>query len=157
MTQQQNYNRCPYKLYYSMRCPHSKKMYSKLENSSLWTMFEKVDVDTQPVTDPGVTRVPTIIVDKQILTGKMAIQWLNNEEQSNSLSYSLQNTDNFSFIDSGTQDRNTSSYSFIKDTPPPSNSSHNVQNTQNSKAASLDNAYDKMMAERQANTPIGRR
>jgi len=75
----------PHTLFYSRRCPHSKKFLEKLEKyPDISVLFEKHALEDIQSIPQGMNEVPSMIENgKQLIQGKMAFQWLKNKLSNN--------------------------------------------------------------------------
>ena len=75
----------PHSLFYSKRCPHSKKFLQKLQQyPDIGVLFEKYALEELQSIPQGMSEVPSMIENgKKLIQGKMAFKWLKNKLSSN--------------------------------------------------------------------------
>lgn len=73
----------PNYLFYSDKCPHSRKMIQMLERSPIASTFKRISVDNLRSIPNGITTVPTIVVPNQPrpLTGRQAFEWIEKQNE----------------------------------------------------------------------------
>lgn len=77
--------KAPHSLFFSRRCPHSKKFLEKLEQyPNVGVLFEKYALEELRSIPQGMNEVPSMIENgKTLIQGKKAFQWLKNKLSNN--------------------------------------------------------------------------